>query len=430
MEKNNKVELMVPLKNMQSLNAVIPHADAVYFGIESFNMRMFSDNIKSRNLRRVTKICHDNNMKAYLTTNIIIYENEFEILDRILEEAKQSEIDAVIVYDIGAIDLAKEKGLAFHISTQTSISNTRSANFYEKLGAKRLILARELSLDQIREIKSSLSSAEVETFVHGAQCTSISGRCYFSAEICNAQEYSANRGRCVQPCRRRWRVYDDQSNEFLYDGVFFINAKDLCMIEYIPQLIKAKIDAFKIEGRMRDPIYIEETTSCYREAINAYYNNEFTQERVLQWLKRLNKVYNRGFSTGFYFGTPLGSEIQHDYDGNISKYKKVEIGKVLSYYPEKNAAKILLTKGKLKINDEVYIIGTNTNTYLKQTISSLQIKQKQNLTETPLVSSKENRITVGILVDNRVKKNDKIYKLHKIIDSGSKKVKKLNLNRK
>jgi putative protease len=423
MDKNNKVELMAPLKNMQSLNAVIPHADAVYFGIESFNMRMFSDNIKLRDLSRVTKICHENNMKAYLTTNIIIYENEFEILDSVLEEAKQSEIDAVIIHDIGAIELAKEKGIPFHISTQASVSNIHSAIFYEKIGANRLILARELSLSQIREIKNSLSSAEIETFVHGAQCTSISGRCYFSAEICNAQEYSANRGRCVQPCRRRWRVYDDQSNEFLYDGVFFINAKDLCMIEYIPQLVEANIDAFKIEGRMRDPIYIEETTSCYREAINAYYNMEFTQKKVSHWLKRLNKVYNRGFSTGFYFETPLGSEIQHDYDGNISEYKKIEIGKVLTYYPEKSAAKILLTKGKLKINDEIYIIGTNTNTYLRQTISSLQIKQKQNLTETPFVNSKENRIAVGILVDSPVKKNDKVYKLHRIIESESKKLK-------
>jgi len=420
MGKKNKIELMAPLKNFQSLNAVLPYADAVYFGVESFNMRMFSDNIQLRNLSEVTKICHENNKKAYLTTNIIIYENEFNILDNVLEEAKKSDIDAIIIHDIGAIELAKDKGLPFHISTQANISNSRSARFYEKLGADRLILARELNLNQIKEIKSTLTSTEIETFIHGAQCTSVSGRCYFSAEICGAQEYSANRGRCVQPCRRKWRVYDDQSNEFLYDGVFFINAKDLCMIEYIPELMEAKIDAFKIEGRMRDPIYIEETAFCYKEAINAYYNNEFTQEKVKSWLKRLNKVYNRGFSTGFYFGRPLGSEIQRSRDGNISTHKKVEIGKVLSYFPEKGAAKILLTKGKLKIDDEIFIIGTNTNTYLKQKISSLQIKQKQNLTETPFVSSQNNRITVGILVNSPVKKNDKIFKLQKRIDSKSK----------
>ncbi|TFF89624.1 MAG: U32 family peptidase [Promethearchaeota archaeon] len=423
MYKPNNVELMAPLKNIKALKAVIPNANAVYFGVESLNMRIFSDNIKLRDLRKVTRICHDNNIKAYLTTNIIIYENEFEILNKILEQAHQSEVDALIIHDMGAIELAKEKGLPFHISTQASISNSRAARYYEKLGASRLILARELSLNQIKDIKHTLTSAEIETFVHGAQCTSISGRCYFSAEICKTQEYSANRGRCVQPCRRRWRIYDEQSNEFLYDGVFFINAKDLCMIEHIPKLIEAKIDAFKIEGRMRDPIYIEETTSCYREAIKACFNNEFTQEKVKNWLKRLEKVYNRGFSTGFYFGTPLGSEIQRSYDGNISEYRKTEIGKVLSYFPNKSAAKILLTKGQLKVNDEIFIIGTNSNTYLNQKITSLQIKQKQNLTQTPYVDSKDRRLSVGILVDSPVKKNDKIFKLVRRTDSNLKRIK-------
>ena len=405
---------MAPLKNFKSLNAVLGNTDAVYFGIEAFNMRMFSDNFKLEELNNIVKVCHDNQIKAYLTTNIIIYENEINLLETILDKALESEIDAVIIHDVGAIQLAKEKGLKFHISTQASISNSHSAKFYEDIGAQRLILARELSLEQIKEIKNKIRIAEIECFVHGAQCTSISGRCYFSAEICESQEYSANRGRCTQPCRREWRVYDDQNNELLYDGVFFINAKDLCMIEHIPKLIEANIDAFKIEGRMRDPIYIEETTACYREAIDSYYDNTFTQEKVNNWLMRLNRVYNRGFSTGFYFGRPTGSEIERDLQGNISKYKKYEIGKVLSYYPEKRAAKILLTKGKLKLKDEVFIIGTHTDTFLRQKINSLQIKQKKNLTETPFVSSKDHRISVGILVEKPVKKNDKLFKLEKV----------------
>jgi len=404
-----KVELMAPLKNLKSLNAVIDTVDAVYFGVEGLNMRMFSDNFKLNDLQNIVKKCHDHDVKAYLTTNIIIYENEFELLDYVLEKAVEAEIDAIILHDIGAIELAKEKGLNFHISTQASISNSRTAKFYESLGAQRLILARELSLEQIREIKQIIHIAEIETFVHGAQCTSISGRCYFSAETCGSQEYSANRGRCVQPCRRRWRVYDDQNNELLYDGAFFINAKDLCMIEHLPKLIGANIDAFKIEGRMRDPIYIEEVSTCYREAIDAYYNDTFTQEKVTNWLTRLNKVYNRGFSTGFYFGLPKGSEIQSEYDGNIATHRKIEIGKVLSYFPEKSAAKILLTSKKLKLKDEIFIIGTHTDTFLKQEITSIQIKGKKNLSETPFVSSKENRITVGIHVDKPVKKNDKVY---------------------
>ncbi|MFX0003146.1 MAG: peptidase U32 family protein [Candidatus Hodarchaeota archaeon] len=413
-DPKKRVELMAPLKNYKSLNAVLGKADAVYFGVESFNMRMYSDNFKLQDLNDIVKTCHDNNIHAYLTTNVVIYENELLLLDKILDKAIEAEIDAVIIHDIGAIQLAKEKGLNFHISTQANISNSRTAIFYENLGAQRLILARELSLDQIKEIKNNLNKCEVETFVHGAQCTSISGRCYFSAEICQSQDYSANRGKCIQPCRRKWRVVDDQNDELLYDGVFFINTKDLCMIEYIPELIDAKIDAFKIEGRMRDPIYIEETTSCYKEAIDAYYDNSFTQEKVKNWLKRLNGVYNRGFSTGFYFGLPKGSEIQRDLDGNISQYKKIEIGKVLNYFPEKKAAKILLTSGKLKLKDQIYIIGTHTDTYLRQEVNSIQIKQKKNLTETPSVSSKKERISIGIIVDKPVKKNDKIFKLKEL----------------
>ncbi len=409
--KDNTVELLAPLKNFKSLNAVINYADAVYFGIESLNMRMFSDNFKLEDLNKIVKICHDNNIKAYLTTNVVIYENEFSLLEKVLDKAVESEIDAIIVHDIGAIQLAKERGLNFHISTQANISNSHSAQFYESLGAERLILARELSLDQIKEIKTKTTSSQIEIFVHGAQCTSISGRCYFSAEICGNQNYSANRGRCVQPCRRKWRVYDETNNEFLYDGVFFINTKDLCMIEYVPELIETKIDAFKIEGRMRDPFYINEVSACYREAIDAYYDNNFTQEKVQTWLNRLKKVYNRGFSTGFYFGMPNGSEIERDVEGNVSDYRKIEIGKVLSYYPERKAAKILLTSGNLKLDDEILFLGTHTDTFLRQRVSSIQIKQKKNLTETSLVTNKNNRITVGILVDKPVKNNDKIFKI-------------------
>ena len=410
-DASRRVELMAPLKNYKSLNAVLGYADAVYFGIESLNMRMYSDNFQLNELHDIVKTCHDNSIQAYLTTNVIIYENEFPLLNQILEKAVEAEIDAVIIHDIGAIQLAKDLGLKFHISTQANISNSRTAKFYESIGAERLILARELSLVQIKDIKQKLSRTEIETFVHGAQCTSISGRCYFSAELCQSQEYSANRGKCVQPCRRKWRVYDDQNNELLYDGVFFINSKDLCIIEHIPKLMEAQIDAFKIEGRMRDPIYIEETTKCYREAIDSYYENNFTVEKIKSWLKKLKKVYNRGFSTGFYFGLPTGEEIQRDFDGNVSTLKKVEVGKVLNYFPDKKAAKLLLTSGSLRLKDEIFIIGTHTDTYLRQEINSIQIKQKKNLTETPFISSKKERITVGIIVDKPVKKNDKVFKL-------------------
>jgi len=412
--ETNKVELMSPLKNYKSLNAILELADSVYFGVEDLNMRAFSDNFRLRDLKKIVSKCHDHNIKTYLTTNVIVYENEFQIVDKILSKAYEAEIDAIIVHDVGIINRLKELslGLDFHISTQANISNSKSASFYEDMGAKRLILARELSLIQIKQIKEKLKQAEIETFVHGAQCTSISGRCYFSAEFCENQKFSANRGKCIQPCRGKWKLVDENQNEVLYDGIFFTNTKDLCMIEHIPKLIEANIDAFKIEGRMRDPIYIEETTSCYREAIESYYDGSFSVEKVDQWLKRLKKVYNRGFSTGFYFNMPNGAEIDSERSGNISPYRKVEIGRVINYFPKKNAAKILLRKGSVKLNDELFIIGAHTDTYLRQKVTSIQIKQKKNLTETP-IAKKSNKITVGILVDKPVKRNDRVFKLVK-----------------
>jgi putative protease len=406
----DKVELLTPLKNLKSLNAVLDVADAVYFGTGDLNMRAFSDNVPFQKLQLIVNKCHENNIKAYLTTNVIVYENEFQNVKQILTKAYESNIDGIIVHDIGIINMIKDMNLEFHISTQANISNSESAKFYEKLGAKRLILARELSLNQIKEIKQKLNYAEIETFVHGAQCTSISGRCYFSAEFCQNQSYSANRGKCVQPCRGKWKLTDDSQNEVVYDGTFFMNTKDLCLIEYIPQLIESNIDAFKIEGRMRDPIYIEETTSCYREAIDAYYDGSFSKEKVNGWLKRLKKVYNRGFSTGFYFNMPTGTEIKMNRSGNISDYRKVEIGKVLNYFPKKNAAKILLHKGSLKLGDEIFIIGKNSNTYLRQKITSLQIKQKNHLSETPK-ATRDKKIAIGILTDKKVKRNDRVFKL-------------------
>ena len=406
-------ELLAAVQDWKSLEIISDIADAIYFGIKNYNMRIKANNFDRKDLEKVVEYCRAQSppLKCYLTTNILIYDSELQDLENLIIEAKDAGIDAIIAHDFAAIQIAKRVNINFHVSTQANVSNIEAAKFYEENGAERIILARELSLKQIRLIKHLLTKTKIECFVHGSMCTSISGRCYLSATVCDSEEYSANRGNCIQPCRREWRVIDDRNNEFIYDGQMFLNAKDLCMIEYIPELIEAKIDAFKIEGRMRDPLYINEVSACYREAIDAYYDKIFTLEKVQTWLKRLKKVYNRGFSTGFYFGVPKGSEIEKDVEGNVSDYRKIEIGKVLSYYPEKKAAKILLTSGKLKLDDEIFFLGTHTDTFLRQRISSIQIKQKKNLTETSLVTNKNNRISVGIIVDKPVKKNDKIFKI-------------------
>jgi len=228
-------ELLAPAQDWTSLRKVIGLADAIYFGVKKYNMRAKAKNFERDDLKEIVKFCHRQKppLKAYLATNILIYDSELQDLEKLIFEAKKAGIDAIIAHDLAVIKFAKREKLNFHISTQANVSNVESAKFFEDIGAERIILARELSLKQIKLIKHHLTKTQIECFVHGSMCTSISGRCYFSATICDSEEFSANRGNCVQPCRREWRVIDDQSNAFLYHGQMFLTAKDLCMIEYI-----------------------------------------------------------------------------------------------------------------------------------------------------------------------------------------------------
>jgi len=372
-------------------------------------MRAKAKNFKREDIGSVVKFCHKQKpqIKAYLTTNILIYDNELEDLENFIALAKKGNIDAIIAHDLAAIRFAKKKGVKFHISTQANVSNVESAKFYEGLGAEMIILARELSLKQIKLIKHHLNKTKIECFIHGSMCTSISGRCYLSATICDSEEFSANRGNCVQPCRREWRVIDDEKNEFIYDGQMFLNAKDLCMIEYIPELIEANIDAFKIEGRMKDPIYIETVASCYREAIDSYFNSTFSKEKVQDWLNRLNQVYNRGFHTGFYFQRPTIEDVELERRGNVSPYKKHYLGKILSFDKNSMTANILveIKEFNLKVGDEIIITGDNT--YHHQKIKHMLFKGEniKNIYK----KRYDNPFKVNLRLSKEVKKDDKIY---------------------
>ena len=372
-------------------------------------MRMKAKNFEQNEIENVVKFCHNLNppIKAYLTTNILIYDNELEDLENLISLAKASNVDAIIAHDLAAIRFAKQKGVNFHISTQANVSNVESAKFFESLGADRIILARELSLNQIKLIKHHLNKAKIECFVHGSMCASISGRCYLSATICDSENASANRGRCVQPCRRAWRVIDDENNEFLYDGQMFLNAKDLCMIEYIPELIQANIDAFKIEGRMKDPIYIETVAKCYREAIDSYFDSTYSKIKIQDWLKRLIKVYNRGFHTGFYFHRPTIEDIELEQRGNVSPYKKHYLGKILSFDRKSMTATILveIKEFNLKLGDDIIITGDNT--YHHQKIKHMRYKGEniKNIYK----KRYDNPFKVSLRLDKEVKKDDKIY---------------------
>ena len=282
------------------------------------------------------------------------------------------------------------------ISTQANVSNYKTAEFYKKLGAKRVVLARELTLKQIKEIKNKVN-IEIETFIHGAMCVAISGRCILSAYLFNK---SSNCGSCAQPCRKLWKLSDDRGNEFETEGKYFLNAKDICMIEFVPELIKAGIDSFKIEGRRRDPKYIEVTARCYREAVDAYYNKTFTKEKVDAWKKELSEVYNRGFSTGFYFGEPGPEGISYNKADNVSKYEKVLVGHVTHYYSKMGVALINLKHEGLKLNENIQIEGNKT--FIEQKVESMEMDNKK-------IKKAKKGEEIAIEVKDKVFNNDNVF---------------------
>ena len=404
-----KVELLAPAKNIKAIKAAMKYADSVYFGIKKFNMRMRSENFSLNELNNVVEFCHKNDLKVYLTTNILIYDNELNFLREIIKRSKQAEVDAVIVHDIAAIQIAKEFNVPFHISTQCNVSNSLSAKFYENLGAERIILARELSLEKIKEIKRNLIKTKVETFIHGAMCTSVSGRCYFSQDICGTEKKSANRGNCEQPCRRRWWLREEGGEEYIYDGVRFLNSRDLCTIAYIPNLIEANIDAFKIEGRIRHPHYVEVVSKTYREAIDAYYEGAFSKEKAGKWVTELKKVYNRGFTSGFYFKRMTEEDHQHKSPSNLSHYRYIKVGEVSDYDQKTNISTISLDNGYLSKNDDIIIMGKKTDTYIHQYVEKIWNRGK--LVNKTQRGTSNKKVNINLEVKDNVIGNglDKVY---------------------
>jgi len=408
MVKSKRPELIAPIQDWKTLKYVQDLPDAIYFGIQKYNMRKRARNFKKNQLKEIVNFCHEKcpPIKTYLATNILIYNDELKDLRILLTEAKEAGIDAIIAHDLATIKYSIDLGIDFHISTQCNVSNIEAASFYENLGAQRITLARELSLSQIKEIKNSLKETEIECFIHGSMCTAISGRCYLSATITGSEKYSANRGNCVQPCRRTWRVMDDENNELIYDGLMFLNAKDLCMIEHIPLLIEAKIDAFKIEGRMKDPLYVRTVVKCYREAIDSYFENDYTEEKIKNWIRELKRVYNRGFHTGFYFKRPSVEDIEFNKRGNVSPYRKNYIGKILNYNPVSKTANVLLENNSLSIKKGDTIIIEGENTYNVE-IFNFAIIKGEKFEKIPINS--RNKLKIINLRLEKCEPNDKIY---------------------
>jgi putative protease len=394
-KRYKKPELMSPIQNWASLEACKDYSDAVYFGIADLSLRARANSLTIKDIKPFVQKCHSYNIKAYMTVNSVIYDDDIKTAEKVIKKAKEGGVDAVIVWDLAVIEIAKKEKIPFIISTQANVSNSQTTAFYKKLGAQRVVLARELTLKQIQKIKQDVN-IEIETFIHGAMCVAISGRCILSSYLFDK---SSNCGSCAQPCRKEWKLSDGE-NEFVTEGKYFLNAKDLCMIKFIPELIKAGIDSFKIEGRKRDPKYIEVVSRCYREAIDSFFENTFTEEKVKSWEKQLIEVYNRGFSTGFYFGTPGKEGISYDKADNISKYEKVLIGHVSHYYPKINVALINLEHQGIEINQDIQI--ESDKTFLEQKVFSMQIDNKN-------IKKAKKGEEIAIKVDKKVLKGDNVF---------------------
>lgn len=391
----NKYELLAPVGGFPQLHAAISAgADAIYMGLKDFNMRVTGRNFSFVDLKKASKICKENKVKLYLTLNVIFYDNELKKLDALVKKVKPY-VDAIICWDLSVIEACKKHKVEFHISTQASISNSGAARFYTKLGAQRIVLARELNLKQIKEI-SKIN--EIEVFCHGAMCVSISGRCFTSQF---QQGISANRGQCTQPCRRAYKIIDktDESRELVLDNNRVMSAKDLCTLPFIQKMKDAGITSFKIEGRIRSPEYVYAVVKEYRKALD----NKLTPAEIKESIENLKKVYNRGFSSGFMFKMPTNDDFTYSENGEQTE-KKVYVGKIFRYWPKAKAASVSIHAGTLKVGDEVYIMSKKAAVQ-RLTIESMEFDKK----ETKVAKKGQD---VGIKLP-KVYKDDEIYVIRK-----------------
>jgi len=385
-KKLPKPELMAPAGDWTMLRAAVKAgADAVYFGVDKLNMRAKAKNFSVNELSEISKFCKSKKVKTYLTLNTIVFEDELQEAEQIIKSAKKAKIDRIICSDLAVAELCSKHKIQFCISTQSSISNSLAVSVYKKLGAVRIVLARECSLDEIKKIRAN-TDLEIEAFIHGAMCIAVSGRCFMSHHLFGQ---SANRGECVQPCRREYEVYDTATKKTLIIGDdYVLSPKDLCTIEFIDQLIEAGINSFKIEGRKRAPEYVAKTVSVYRKAIDLYFEKKLTSEKKKEFLKELESVYNRGFSTGFYFGKP-SSEDYAGVNGSKAKTRKVYVGKVLNYFKKTGIAHVTLESGKVNVNEKIIITGETTgvvevslNLFFKNDVESTTAEKGDEITFT------------------------------------------------
>lgn len=413
MNKNiSDFEIMAPVGSYDSLAAaILGGADSIYFGIEGLNMRAkSSNNFTIDDLKQIATICKENNLKSYLTVNTIIYDNDINLMHKIVNAAKEAGLSAVIASDVAVMMYARSIGVEVHLSTQLNITNTEALKFYGQF-ADVVVLARELNLDQVAAIYKDIIEQNIkgpngeliriEMFSHGALCMAVSGKCYLSL---HEKDLSANRGACNQLCRRGYIVKDKDSEiELEIDNEYIMSPKDLKTIHFMNKMMDAGVRVFKIEGRARGPEYVRTVVECYKEAVKSYCEGTFTDQKVDNWDERLATVFNRGFWNGYYLGQRLG-EWSSNYGSGATK-RKVYIGKGLKYFSNLGVAEFLMETQSLKVGDEILITGPTTGAVF-QTVEEIRVD---------LISVEETvkGEKFSMKVNEKIRPSDKLFKMVK-----------------
>ena len=404
-----EIEIMSPVGSYESLAAAIQAgAGSVYFGVGKMNMRSRSAaNFGFDDLRNITDICRQHNVKSYLTVNTIVYNNELNEVKQLLDLAKECQVSAIIASDFAVLNYCRQIGLEIHISTQCNITNIEAVRFFSQF-ADVMVLGREVPLVQMAEITKQIEEenirgpkgelVRIEVFVHGALCMAVSGKCYISLDNYN---YPANRGACLQPCRRGYIVKDMESDmELAIENKYIMSPKDLCTIGFLDKLLKAGVSILKIEGRGRSAEYVKVTTECYHEAVEAVQEGNFTWEKVEAWTERLRSVFNRGFWDGYYLGRTMG-EWSERY-GSQATTVRTHIGKVTNFFGKLSVAEITLESGEIAVGDTLVIEGPTTGVY-ETTVKELRLEVD------PVPRAVKGQVC-SIATDTVVRRGDKVYK--------------------
>jgi len=403
-------EIMSPAGSYESLMAAIQGgADSVYFGVEKLNMRSrSSNNFTTDDLRSIAIICREHGVKSYLTVNTIIYEDDLALMRDVVEAAKDANVSAIIASDVAVLMYANKIGQEVHLSTQLNISNVEALKFYAQF-ADVVVLARELNLGQVRVIHDEIRAKQIkgpkgaliriEMFCHGALCMAVSGKCYLSLHEMN---FSANRGACMQLCRRSYTVKDTETDiEFEIDNQHIMSPKDLKTIHFMNKMIDAGVRVFKIEGRARSPEYVRIVTECYKEAVNACCLGDYNEEKIAVWDERLKSVFNRGFWDGYYLGQRLG-EWNNRYGSGATK-RKAYIAKGVKYFSDIQVAEFEMESGTLQVGDEILVTGPTTGVVI-QTVEEIRVELK------PVTKTVKGE-HFSIKTVEKIRPSDRMYRL-------------------